>query len=88
MSADLILIRELAALESRALAAEAEAKWAKDLAAKWKALSVLQDSLLACYRTGRNPGRVLDQLAAARAALERGTAAAALRRMGGEMPSP
>jgi hypothetical protein len=42
---------------------------AEDLAAKWKALSVLQDKLLACYRLGTNPGRTLDRLAAARAAL-------------------
>jgi hypothetical protein len=29
-------------------------------------LSALQDSLLVCYRTGRNPGAVLDKLAKAR----------------------
>ena len=34
-----------------------------------RTLSELQDKLLACYRTGRNPGSILDKLRAARAVL-------------------
>jgi hypothetical protein len=64
---------DVATLE-RSIAAAREAdraalRLAEELAAKWKALSVLQDKLLGCYRLGTNPGRTLDRLAAARAAL-------------------
>jgi hypothetical protein len=43
----------------------------------YKNLAELQDKLLACYRTGKRPGALIDDIAAARAAVKKLTAAAA-----------
>ena len=41
----------------------------RELPKAWQRVSVLQDELLGCYRTGRQPGLLLDYLKEAHAAL-------------------